>query len=41
MKKKTWKVWLRPNLLSKDVKNDYIVEISTTDNTLRTAVIYK
>jgi hypothetical protein len=33
--KKRWKVWLRPNLLTKDVENDYIAEISTTGNTLR------
>jgi hypothetical protein len=30
-----WKVWLRPNLLTKEVDNDYIAEISTVGNTLR------
>jgi hypothetical protein len=30
-----WKAWLRPNLLTKDVENDYIAEISTVGNTLR------
>jgi hypothetical protein len=30
-----WKVWLRPNFLTKDVDNDYMAEISTTGNTLR------
>jgi hypothetical protein len=30
-----WKIWLRPNLLTKDVENDYIAEISTVGNTLR------
>jgi hypothetical protein len=30
-----WKIWLRPNLLTKNVENDYIAEISTTGNTLR------
>jgi hypothetical protein len=30
-----WKVWLRLNLLTKDVKNDYVAEISTVGNTLR------
>jgi hypothetical protein len=29
-----WKIWLRPNLLTKDVDNDYIAEISTVGNTL-------
>ncbi len=28
-----WKVWLRLNLLTKDVDNDYIAEVSTTGNT--------
>jgi hypothetical protein len=36
MAKKTfWKVWLRRNLLTKDVENDFIAEVSTTGNTLR------
>jgi hypothetical protein len=30
-----WKIWLRPNLLTKTVDNDYIAEISTVGNTLR------
>jgi hypothetical protein len=30
-----WKVWLRPNLLTPDVENDYIAEVSTVGNTLR------
>ena len=25
---KYWKVWLTPNLLTKDVDNDYIAEVS-------------
>jgi hypothetical protein len=32
-KKIFWKIWLRPNLLTKDVDNDYIAEISTVGNT--------
>ena len=31
---KFWKVWLRPNLLTKDVDNDYIAEVSTSKQTL-------
>lgn len=30
-----WKVWLRLNLLTKDVDNDYIAEVSTSNNTRR------
>jgi hypothetical protein len=30
-----WKAWLRHNLLTKDVKNDYVAEVSTIGNTLR------
>lgn len=30
-----WKVWLRPNLLTKDVDNDYIALVSTSKETLR------
>jgi hypothetical protein len=30
-----WKVWLRPNLLTKEVDNDYIAEVSITGKTLR------
>jgi hypothetical protein len=33
-KKYFWKIWLRPNLLTKDVDNDYIAEVSTAGNTL-------
>ena len=32
---KYWKVWLKPNLLTKDVDNDYIAEVSTSKETLR------
>lgn len=32
---KFWKVWLRLNLLTKDVDNDYMAEVSTMKNTLR------
>lgn len=32
---KFWKVWLRLNLLTKDVDNDYIAEVSTVKNSLR------
>jgi hypothetical protein len=31
--KSYWKVWLRPNLLTKDVDNDYTAEVSTVGNT--------
>lgn len=30
-----WKIWLRLNLLTKDVDNDYVAEVSTVKNTLR------
>lgn len=30
-----WKVWLRENLMTKDVDNDYYAEVSTEKNTLR------
>jgi hypothetical protein len=30
-----WKVWLRLNLLTKDIDNDYTAEVSTEKNTLR------
>lgn len=33
-KKFFWKIWLRPNFLTKDVDNDYISEVSTAGNTL-------
>lgn len=36
-----WKVWLRPNLLTQDVENDYIAEVSTEKNTLRNEDIAK
>jgi hypothetical protein len=29
-----WKLWLRPNSLTKEVDNDYIAEVSTIGNTL-------
>jgi hypothetical protein len=35
MKKHFWKVWLRPNFLTKDVENDYVAEVSTIGKTLR------
>ncbi|MDR0411240.1 MAG: hypothetical protein LBH75_04615, partial [Treponema sp.] len=36
MAKKTfWKVWLRPNLLTKEVENDFIAEVSTIGRTLK------
>ncbi|MDR3184475.1 MAG: DUF4469 domain-containing protein [Prevotellaceae bacterium] len=35
-KKHFWKIWLRPNLLTKDVDNDYVAEVSTIGNTLHT-----
>jgi len=34
-KKFIWKLWLYPNLLTKDVENDYVAEVSTTGNTWR------
>jgi hypothetical protein len=34
-----WKVWLRRNLLTKDVENDFVAEVSTAGNTLRNADI--
>ncbi|MDR2026231.1 MAG: DUF4469 domain-containing protein, partial [Prevotellaceae bacterium] len=33
-KKSFWKIWLRLNVLTKNVDNDYIAEISTVGNTL-------
>ncbi|MDR1371698.1 MAG: DUF4469 domain-containing protein [Dysgonamonadaceae bacterium] len=30
-----WKVWLRPNTLTKEADNDYFAEVSTTGYTLR------
>lgn len=30
-----WKVWLRPNLLTKDDDNDYVAEVLTQKDTLR------
>jgi hypothetical protein len=38
-KKYTWKVWLLPNLLTKDVPNDYIADVSTAGDTKRNADI--
>jgi hypothetical protein len=34
-----WKVWLRRNLLTKDVENDFVAEVSTAGSTLRNADI--
>jgi hypothetical protein len=34
-----WKVWLRLNLLTKDVPNDYVAEVSTVGKTLSNADI--
>jgi hypothetical protein len=39
MKKYYWKAWLRLNLLTKDVSNDYIAEVSTVGKTLHNADI--
>ena len=36
-----WKVWLRLNLLTKDVDNDYTAEVSTMKNTFRNEDIAK
>ncbi|MDR2150304.1 MAG: DUF4469 domain-containing protein [Spirochaetaceae bacterium] len=33
-KKTVWKVWLRRNLLTKEVENDFIAEVSTAGSTL-------
>jgi hypothetical protein len=30
-----WKIWLRPNQLTKDVENDFNAEVSTTGKTLK------
>jgi hypothetical protein len=30
-----WKIWLKPNLLTKDIANDYVAEVSTTQTTAR------
>jgi hypothetical protein len=35
MKRFFWKIWLRLNLLTKDVDNDYTAEVSTVGNTKR------
>jgi hypothetical protein len=40
-KKFFWKVWLRPNLLTKDVKNDYLAEVSTVNNTMHNEDVAK
>ena len=34
-KKFTWKLWLLPNLMTKDVANDYLADVSTAGTTLR------
>jgi hypothetical protein len=39
MKRFFWKVWLRRNLLTKDVDNDYIADVSTVGKTLHNADI--
>jgi hypothetical protein len=39
VKKHIWKVWLRPNLLTQDVANDYIATVATVGKTLRNADI--
>jgi hypothetical protein len=39
MKKFVWKIWLRLNLLTKDIGNDYIAEVSTTGNTIKNSDI--
>jgi hypothetical protein len=36
-----WKVWLRPNLLTKDVGNDFTAEVSTVGKTVRNEDIAK
>ncbi|MDR2774293.1 MAG: DUF4469 domain-containing protein [Tannerella sp.] len=36
-KKFLWKLWLRPNLMTKDVENDYYAEVSTSGHTMRNA----
>jgi hypothetical protein len=37
----TWKAWLRLNLLTKDVKNDYFADVSTTGKVIRNEEIAK
>ena len=34
-KKFLWKLWLRLNLMTKDVDNDYYAEVSTAGHTMR------
>jgi hypothetical protein len=34
-----WKIWLRLNLLTHEVENDYIAEVSTTGNTIHNVEI--
>jgi hypothetical protein len=34
-KKNIWKLWLRPNLMTQEVENDYYAEVSTAGHTLR------
>jgi hypothetical protein len=38
-KKYTWKVWLLPNMMTKDAPNDYIADVSTAGETRRNADI--
>jgi hypothetical protein len=40
-KKYTWKVWLRPNLMTKGALNDYIADVSVAGETRRNADIAK
>jgi len=37
MKNYLWKVWLRPNHLTKEEVNDYVAEVSTVGKTLHNA----
>jgi hypothetical protein len=37
--KHIWKLWLRLNLLTKDIDNDYVASVSATGKTLRNADI--
>jgi hypothetical protein len=41
VKKFTWKAWLQANLLTKDVPNDYVADISTAGNTKQNEDIAK
>jgi hypothetical protein len=39
MKKYFWRAWLKPNPFNKDVKNEYVAEVSTVGKTLNNADI--